>query len=95
MIVCVCRAVSDRTVRAAISAGAGTVEQVGAACRAGTCCGSCRPQIAALLVEARAAAAAAEGAPAAGGEAGACAPAACAARGRCASPLAGVASAAL
>lgn len=49
MIVCVCRAVSDRVIRRAVEAGASTVRQVGAACGAGTCCGACKPQIAALL----------------------------------------------
>jgi bacterioferritin-associated ferredoxin len=52
MIVCLCRAVSDRAVRAAIAGGASSVEEVGRACRAGTGCGGCRPQIAELLSEA-------------------------------------------
>ena len=49
MIVCVCRAVSDRVVRRAIDAGACTVRQVGAACGAGTDCGTCKAQISQLL----------------------------------------------
>jgi len=47
--VCLCRAVSDRKVRKAISHGATTVEEVGGACGAGTGCGGCRPEIEALL----------------------------------------------
>ena len=49
MIVCHCRVVSDRRVRAAIADGALCVDDVGARCEAGTRCGSCRPTIAALL----------------------------------------------
>ncbi|MCI0670416.1 MAG: (2Fe-2S)-binding protein [Myxococcaceae bacterium] len=53
MIVCICRVVSDRTIRAAIQEGASTVHQVAMACRAGTVCGGCRPQIAELIAESR------------------------------------------
>ncbi|MCI0569721.1 MAG: (2Fe-2S)-binding protein [Myxococcaceae bacterium] len=53
MIVCICRVVSDRTIRAAINEGASTVHQVAMACRAGTVCGGCRPQIAELVAESR------------------------------------------
>ncbi|MET0402455.1 MAG: (2Fe-2S)-binding protein [Cystobacter sp.] len=53
MIVCLCRAVSDRTIRARISEGAQTVEQLGAACGAGTGCGGCHDQLGQLLVDAR------------------------------------------
>jgi bacterioferritin-associated ferredoxin len=50
MIVCNCRGVSDQTIRAAIAAGACTVDDVADACRgAGACCGSCRPAIAEML----------------------------------------------
>ena len=49
MIVCVCRAVSDRVIRAAVVAGASTVSEVSRACRAGSCCGACRPAIAQLI----------------------------------------------
>jgi bacterioferritin-associated ferredoxin len=45
MIVCICKRVSDRQIDAAIEAGAETVEEVGARCRAGTGCGMCRPFI--------------------------------------------------
>ena len=48
-VVCACHAVSESRIRAAIEAGATDVAAVGAACAAGTGCGSCRPEIAALL----------------------------------------------
>jgi bacterioferritin-associated ferredoxin len=42
MIVCLCKGVSDRDVRAAIDAGSETVRDVGRTCsRAGTDCGAC------------------------------------------------------
>lgn len=56
MIVCICRAVSDRAIRAARDGGAGSVEAIGAATGAGTCCGCCRGTIAGILAEPRAAA---------------------------------------
>ncbi|WP_242346191.1 (2Fe-2S)-binding protein [Anaeromyxobacter terrae] len=54
MIVCICRAVSDRAIRSARDAGAGSVEAIGAATGAGTCCGCCRGTIARILAEPRA-----------------------------------------
>jgi bacterioferritin-associated ferredoxin len=45
MIVCICKRVSDRQVRAAVDDGACTVDAVGEACRAGTGCGACHEQI--------------------------------------------------
>ena len=51
MIVCICRAVSDRAIRAARDRGAGSVEAIGAATGAGTCCGCCRGTIARILAE--------------------------------------------
>ncbi len=51
MIVCLCRIVSDRTIRAAREAGAATVEAIGAATGAGTGCGCCRETIAKILAE--------------------------------------------
>jgi bacterioferritin-associated ferredoxin len=45
MIVCICRRVSDQKIRAAIEGGAGTVEEVGARCGAGTGCGACHETI--------------------------------------------------
>jgi len=51
MITCLCEAVSDRTIRKAIADGHKTVKAVGHACRAGTCCGSCRVDIRSMLRE--------------------------------------------
>jgi bacterioferritin-associated ferredoxin len=51
MIVCLCRGVSDRTVKNAIDEGAESVAAVGRACGAGTDCGSCQRQIAGLITE--------------------------------------------
>ena len=55
MIVCLCRRVSDRTIRAAIADGASNVQEVGAACRAGTGCGACHETIEDMLHEHQAA----------------------------------------
>ncbi len=49
MIVCHCRTVSDRTIRAAVRAGAMNEERVAEMCGAGTCCGGCRPVVAELI----------------------------------------------
>jgi bacterioferritin-associated ferredoxin len=49
MFVCLCRAVSDSAIRAAIRAGANTVDAVGAACAAGTKCGKCRIMIETMI----------------------------------------------
>ena len=51
MFVCSCRAVTDRTVRAAIASGAQTVEEVADRCGAGARCGGCWPALAELLDE--------------------------------------------
>ncbi|HVV50036.1 MAG TPA: (2Fe-2S)-binding protein [Polyangia bacterium] len=51
MLVCHCHRICDRTIRASICEGARSIEEVGAACRAGTGCGGCRPTIAGLLAE--------------------------------------------
>lgn len=51
MIVCVCRAVSDRDIRAARARGAVTLAAVAAATGAGTGCGCCREAVARLLAE--------------------------------------------
>ncbi|MGU3540906.1 molybdopterin-dependent oxidoreductase [Methylobacterium sp. A54F] len=48
-IVCACHGVGLDVIAATIAAGAGSVEAVGAACRAGTNCGSCIPEIRKLL----------------------------------------------
>jgi bacterioferritin-associated ferredoxin len=49
MYVCHCRAVSDRTIRAAVEAGDRTVEELGRSCGAGTDCGGCHELLAELL----------------------------------------------
>ena len=51
VFVCSCRAVTDRTIRAAIASGARTVEDVGDRCGAGTSCGGCWPVLRELLDE--------------------------------------------
>ena len=51
MYVCSCRGVTDRTVCAAIAAGARTVEDVARRCAAGAQCGGCRPELERLLAE--------------------------------------------
>ncbi|MFZ1489327.1 MAG: (2Fe-2S)-binding protein [Ilumatobacteraceae bacterium] len=52
MILCQCHRVSERAIRRAIHGGARSVEEIGAACQAGTSCGSCRPSLEELLAEA-------------------------------------------
>ncbi len=47
--VCACMRVGAKVIEKAIAAGAGTVDAVGAACGAGTNCGSCRPEIAQMI----------------------------------------------
>ena len=49
MILCHCRVVNDRTIRAAIAQGALDVEAVAAVCGAGRECGGCVPGIERLL----------------------------------------------
>jgi bacterioferritin-associated ferredoxin len=49
MIACHCEAVSDRTVRAAISSGADSVAAVTARCRAGGGCGGCHQLLQSLV----------------------------------------------
>jgi assimilatory nitrate reductase catalytic subunit len=52
-IVCACYRVGAKTIGNVIAGGAATLEAVGAATNAGTNCGSCRPEIAALLAAQR------------------------------------------
>lgn len=49
MVICHCKAVSDRTVGAAIAGGARSVDDVSARCRAGGGCGGCHRAIQALI----------------------------------------------
>ncbi len=54
MIVCLCRGVSEHTIRALIDAGVDTVEDLGTVCGAGTDCGGCRRSLRAMIEEAQA-----------------------------------------
>ena len=49
LLVCHCHRICDRTIRESMRQGASSVAEIGAACRAGTGCGGCRPAIAGLL----------------------------------------------
>jgi bacterioferritin-associated ferredoxin len=49
MLVCVCKAVSDRDVARAIADGAASVEEIARCTGAGTECGSCRETLACSL----------------------------------------------
>jgi bacterioferritin-associated ferredoxin len=51
VLICSCKNVSERTVRAAIADGAASVEDVGRRCGAGTQCGGCHLLIEELLVQ--------------------------------------------
>jgi bacterioferritin-associated ferredoxin len=51
MIVCICKSISDRAVRAAREAGARTLEAVAALTGAGTDCGCCHGEIREKLAE--------------------------------------------
>lgn len=51
MIVCLCNAVSDRTIRQSVREGARTVSEVRRSCRAGRGCGQCRFQVAEIIAE--------------------------------------------
>jgi bacterioferritin-associated ferredoxin len=51
MYVCICERVREREVRKAIRRGAHSEEAVGAACGAGTGCGSCLDRICDLIEE--------------------------------------------
>lgn len=48
---CSCRAVTDRTIRAAIADGATTIEQIALKCGAGSLCQGCWPALSELLAE--------------------------------------------
>ena len=49
MIVCHCRAVSDRAISKAIRGGASSPREVARACGAGRVCGGCRPAVRQLI----------------------------------------------
>ncbi len=66
MILCLCKAVSEKTVRLAIAQGATTVDAVGARCGAGTDCRSCRSAIREMIADAEAVPVACQGCNACG-----------------------------
>jgi bacterioferritin-associated ferredoxin len=49
MILCLCRGVPDRAVRAAIRQGAATLDDIAAACAAGADCGGCHVSLLDML----------------------------------------------
>ena len=51
MYVCCCVAVTEKALREAIAQGATTVEEVTGCTRAGSKCGSCKPEIAQMIAE--------------------------------------------
>jgi bacterioferritin-associated ferredoxin len=53
MFACICNAVTDDQVVSAIDQGADTVEGIGAATKAGTCCGCCHDHLEDLIAERR------------------------------------------
>lgn len=57
MYVCICEAVTEDEIRAAVDAGARSVDDVAERTGAGTNCGICREHLAALLDEVRGSAA--------------------------------------
>lgn len=54
MYVCICSAVSDRTIREAAAQGVDTLEALTCATGCGACCGSCRGLATQVLEQARA-----------------------------------------
>jgi bacterioferritin-associated ferredoxin len=44
MIICVCKAVSDRAIRSAVKAGANSLRDLTRDLGVGTCCGKCLPE---------------------------------------------------
>jgi len=53
MIVCVCKAVNDRTIRRAVAEGHDTFDALQFELGIGTCCGKCVPMACEVLCEAR------------------------------------------
>ena len=51
MVICSCRAVTDRAVLDAIEAGATTIDELARTCAAGGRCGGCWPELQRLLAE--------------------------------------------
>lgn len=53
MIVCQCKGITDRQLRAIVRLGYDSAERVASACGAGTECGGCLPTIAAIVAQER------------------------------------------
>ena len=53
MYVCICNAVTERTIREHAARGVATLDELTAATGAGACCGSCRPLALEILDTAR------------------------------------------
>ncbi|NUQ78659.1 MAG: (2Fe-2S)-binding protein [Polyangiaceae bacterium] len=51
MYVCLCRGISDKEIKQLVNAGVSSVEEIMQCTGAGTCCGTCVPEIAALVEE--------------------------------------------
>jgi bacterioferritin-associated ferredoxin len=51
MIVCVCKAVSDRQIRSAVQAGTSCMKELSRQTGLGTCCGKCVPHAKAALAD--------------------------------------------
>ena len=49
MIICVCKAVSDRHIRAAVNCGATNLRDLTRELGVGTCCGKCVPEARTIL----------------------------------------------
>ena len=53
MLICLCKAVSDKTIRGLVQNGASCVRDVMIQCRAGSDCGTCVAQLKELIEQAR------------------------------------------
>lgn len=54
MLLCLCKGVSDKTVRWLVQNGSACTKDVMAKCRAGTDCGTCIPELKALVEKTKA-----------------------------------------
>lgn len=52
MIVCICKAVSDKAIRRAVGEGVSSLREISRETGLGTCCGKCVPQAREVLAEA-------------------------------------------
>ena len=51
MIICICKAVSDRHIRSAVRGGASSLRDLSRELGVGSCCGKCVPEAKATLAE--------------------------------------------